>query len=251
MSEATPVEVIYDVLGVPITATNLQNAAAHIHRWKGDRISRYVGCRDVASLMVMAETPDLLAIAQKAAMNVPDGAPVAFFGRIKGHKVSRTCGPDLMEKLLSDPSYHDLKHFFYGGKEGIADVLAQIFTAKGAQIVGTFCPPFRPLTQTEDARIIAQIHNSGADIVWVGISSPKQDIWMADHLGRINATMIGVGAAFDFHSGAVERAPQWMQRSGLEWSFRLLQEPRRLWRRYLVLAPKFVFRILTAGTRTV
>ncbi|MCL7406660.1 WecB/TagA/CpsF family glycosyltransferase [Marivivens sp.] len=248
MAKIIPDDVIYDVLGVPITATNLQAAADRIHAWKGGQ-SRYVGCRDVASLMVMSETPDLLAIATNAAMNVPDGAPVALLGRIKGHNVSRTCGPDLMGKLLTDPAYHDLKHFFYGGKDGIAEVLSQTFAAKGAQIVGTHCPPFRPLTPTEDARVVAQIHNSGADVVWVGISSPKQDIWMAEHLGHINATMIGVGAAFDFHSGAVERAPKWMQRAGLEWLFRLLQEPRRLWRRYLILAPKFVFRVLTTGTR--
>lgn len=235
---------IFDVLGIPIAATHLKQAADVISKWQEHPAPRYVGCRDVASLMAMVDDPDLLKIAKGAAMNVPDGAPIALVGRIKGYDVTRTCGPDLMEKLLVDPSYHHIKHFLFGGKEGIAEILARKFSSLGAQIVGTHCPPFRPLTEEEDAEVIKKIKDSGAHVVWVGISSPKQDIWMSAHVKQLSMTLIGVGAAFDFHAGSVDRAPKWMQKSGLEWSYRLYQEPRRLWRRYLILAPKFIWRVV-------
>ena len=202
-----------------------------------------MGVRDVASVMAMHADPALLAVSRRTAMNVPDGMPLVSIGRRRGLPVERACGPDLMERVLMEGAGTGLKHFFYGGKEGVADLLARRFRARnrGIEIVGTFSPPFRPMTPEEDAEIVRMIRASGADIVWVGISSPRQDLWMDAHLGRLPVTMIGVGAAFDFHAGTVRRAPGWMQRANLEWLFRLLSEPRRLWRRYLVLAPKFVW----------
>lgn len=232
----------YDVLGIPISVVDLETAAVAIASWKHDRRARSVGVREVASIMALRQTPDLLAITRRTAMNVPDGMPLVWIGRLRGLPVGRACGPDLFEKVLLDSPQTGLKHFFYGGKEGVADKLAAVFRAKapGVEIVGTYCPPFRSLTPDEDSAVVERILESGADIVWVGLSSPKQDIWMDTHLDRLPLCMIGVGAAFDFHSGAVQRAPLWMQKSGFEWLHRLASEPRRLWRRYLVMAPKFV-----------
>lgn len=238
----------YDVLGVPITVTSLQGAADTLVGWSEDKRGRYVGVREGASIMAMREDPALLAITRGAAMNVPDGMPLVVIGKMRGLPVSRACGPDLMEKMMLEGPRNGLKHFFYGGKEGVADKLAARFRerAPGVQIVGTYCPPFRPLTPEEDEDVTRRIIESGADIVWVGISSPKQDVWMAEHVDRLPVTMIGVGAAFDFHSGEVERAPKWMQKSGLEWLHRLMSEPKRLWKRYLIQAPKFVWAVSTS-----
>jgi len=233
----------YDVLGVPISVVNVESAAFEIAGWKHDRRARSVGVREVASIMAMRQTPELLAISHRTTMNLPDGMPLVWIGKLFGLPVSRTCGPDLFEKVMLESPRTGLKHFLFGGKEGVAEKVADVFRARapGIEIVGTYCPPFRQMTESEDAAVVEMILQSGADIVWVGMSSPKQDIWMDTHLDRLPLCMIGVGAAFDFHSGAVRRAPQWMQKAGLEWLHRLITEPRRLWRRYLVMAPKFIW----------
>lgn len=239
---------VFNLLGIPISATTPSDALAQIHAWAADRKGRYIGVRDVASLMTMAEDPALLQVAQQAAMNVPDGMPLVWLGRWRGFSVERTCGPDLMDMMLSEGPKSGLKHFLYGGKEGVADRIVERFQARAdcALVVGTYSPPFRALTDAEDAEVVREITESGADVLWVGMSSPKQDVWMAKHVDRLQCTMVGVGAAFDFHAGTVRRAPLWMQRSGFEWAFRLMLEPKRLWRRYLVQAPKFVFRLLVS-----
>jgi N-acetylglucosaminyldiphosphoundecaprenol N-acetyl-beta-D-mannosaminyltransferase len=144
------------------------------------------------------------------------------------------------------------RHFFYGGAEGVPELLRDRLVERfpGLDVVDVYSPPFRPLTEEEDAEIIARIDASGADIVWVGLSTPKQERWMAVHAGRLRApVMLGVGAAFDFHAGLKAQAPRWMQRSGLEWLFRLLTEPRRLGRRYLVNNPLFLWLIFLQLTR--
>ncbi|SOH95455.1 N-acetylglucosaminyldiphosphoundecaprenol N-acetyl-beta-D-mannosaminyltransferase [Monaibacterium marinum] len=238
----------FDVLGIPIAVTSLPDAQARIEGWAADQTGRYVGVREAASSMAMSDDPDLLAIAQGAAMNVPDGMPLVWIGKLRGLPVQRTCGPDLIDHMMATSAQSRLKHYLYGGKEGVADTLRAVFESRypGVQIVGTECPPFRALTQQEDAAVVERISASGADVVWVGISSPKQDVWMRDHVDALPQTLIGVGAAFDFHSGAVQRAPVWMQKSGLEWLHRLSSEPRRLWRRYLILVPRFAWRVLRA-----
>lgn len=239
----------YFVLGIPLSVTNLNQAADCIEQWAGDDQGRFVCIRDVASLTAMSDDPDLAALHNEASMVTPDGMPLVLLGKLRGLPVERTCGPDLIDLVCARSVGAGLKHYFYGGKEGVAERLARVFAAKypGMKVVGYECPPFRRLTEAEDAACVARIKASGADVVWVGISSPKQDIWMREHYRRLSQTLIGVGAAFDFHAGTVRRAPRWMQRSGLEWLFRLLSEPRRLWRRYLVLAPKFVWRVLAEG----
>ena len=157
--------------------------------------------------------------------------------------MTRVYGPDLVLATCQRSLTTGYRHFFYGGNDGVADLLAKRLTQKfpGLVVTGTYTPPFRPLTPEEDAEVVARINAASPEIVWVGLSTPKQEYWMAEHVGRINApVMIGVGAAFDFHAGLKKQAPVWMRHSGLEWLFRLASEPRRLWKRYLVNNPAFI-----------
>jgi len=240
----------FSILGIAVTATTMDDVVGHIRAWASDKTGRIVCIREVASLMTSKDDPELIELHAKADIVTPDGMPLVWFGKGKGLKIDRVCGPDLMHEICVVRQGMGLHHFFYGGKEGIADLLVDTLRkqAPDLQIAGTYCPPFRDLTSEEDQLITDRIVSSGADIVWVGISSPKQDIWMWRHKERLPQTMIGVGAAFDFHSGAVPRAPIWMRKRGFEWLFRLASEPRRLWKRYLVIAPKFLILLARDGS---
>jgi N-acetylglucosaminyldiphosphoundecaprenol N-acetyl-beta-D-mannosaminyltransferase len=246
-SAPTPFET-YDVLGVPVSATTLETASAAIAGWADDETGRCVFIRDVHGIMQAQDDAELMRYHHEAAMVTPDGMPLVWLGRRAGLKVSRTCGPDLMDRVLSQSPANGLKHFFYGGKPGVAERLRSTFQRRypGLQVVGVGTPPFRPLTDAELSEVAAELTRSGADVVWIGLSTPKQEALMQALVTKVGVTLIGVGAAFDFHIGAVSRAPRWMQKSGLEWSWRLCSEPRRLWRRYLVMAPRFVWQILVA-----
>jgi len=186
-------------------------------------------------------------IHNEAGMVTPDGMPLVWLARHwSDHPVERVYGPDLMLDACCRSLQEGWRHFFYGGADGVADLLVERLRERfpGLQVAGTFCPPFRPLSPDESREIVARIQASGADIVWVGLSTPKQERWMAEHVESLpGKVLIGVGAAFDFHAGLKRQAPAWMQRSGLEWFYRLLSEPQRLWRRYLVNNPAFVFSI--------
>jgi N-acetylglucosaminyldiphosphoundecaprenol N-acetyl-beta-D-mannosaminyltransferase len=160
--------------------------------------------------------------------------------------MARVYGPDLMLALAERAAAHGWRSFFYGGKDGVPDQLvAKLQERYPAFIsVGTYSPPFRPLTPEEDDAIVARINDAKPDLVWVGLSTPKQERWMAAHVGRLTApALLGVGAAFDIHAGTLPQAPRWMQKRGLEWLYRLYREPRRLWRRYLSNNPRFVWKI--------
>ena len=233
----------FDAMGTPIAATSIAEVAGLVRQWAKDGLGRFIGVRDVASTVALHNDPALHDIGAKAALNLPDGMPIVWLGKLRGHRLERTCGPDLMDHLLRSSGDGSLTHFFLGGKDGVAEKLAERYrnAVPGLRIVGCHTPLFRPMTPDENAKVLSAIKTSGADIVWLGISSPKQDIWMRDNVDQLSQTLIGVGAAFDFLSGEVRRAPVWMQKSGLEWLFRLLSEPRRLWRRYFILAPQFVW----------
>ncbi|WP_428334130.1 WecB/TagA/CpsF family glycosyltransferase [Novosphingobium sp.] len=233
------------ILGVPVNAISIPVAVDTIMSWAEQRISQYICVRDVHGIMLGRDDPALTDIHAKAGLITPDGMPLVWILKARGYKqTERVCGADLVAALCRASQDNGVRHYLYGGKPGVGQRMAAELTAlfPALQIVGTSTPPFRPLTVIEDEMVTDQIASARPDIVWVGLSTPKQEFWMRDHVGRIpGATLIGIGAAFDFYAGDVRRAPIWMQRSGLEWLHRLLHEPRRLWRRYLILAPKFVF----------
>ena len=232
----------YDVLGVGISILTPRLAVSTLIDWARDDIGRFVCVRDAHGIMLARHDAEFAQIHDEAAMVTPDGMPVALLGRLRGLPVERTCGPDLMLDVFAISAQAGLRHFFYGGKDGIAQELGQKMRARfpGVAIVGTETPPFRAIEDAELAELAARITASGADIVWIGLSTPKQERLMRRLAPLVGATLMGVGAAFDLHSGHMERAPQWMQKLCLEGIYRLTKEPRRLWRRYLVLAPQFL-----------
>lgn len=235
-----------DVLGVNISALTLPLAVQTIERWVADRESHYVCICTVHSVMEATRNPAYMDVLNNASMCTPDGMPLVWLSRKAGKQVERVCGPDLLPRLTSRSAETGHRHFFYGGAPGVADKLALRLSAKypGLNVAGTHTPPMLPLGAMEGEEAIERINASGADIVWVGLGSPKQDVWVANHLERLEApVLIAVGAAFDFHSGRVRRAPKLMQRTGTEWLYRLSQDPKRLWKRYLVDNCRFVVRL--------
>lgn len=234
-----------DILGIAVSAINMSDAIAVIEEWIEQRTPHYVCVRDVHGVIASRRDSRLRDIHNQAGLVTPDGMPVVWLSHWLGiTRVGRVYGPDLMRAISARSPERSYRHFYFGGAPGVADRLAAALTAAhpGLNVVGTLCPPFRPLTPEEDAEVIAQINAAAPDIVWVGLSTPKQELWMASHIGLINApVLIGVGAAFDFLAGTKKQAPVWMQRNGLEWLFRLVSEPRRLWKRYAVVVPSFIF----------
>ena len=237
-----------DVLGVGVSAIDMAAALALIDGWIREDASRYVCVTDAHGVVAGHRDGRLRAIQTQAGLVTPDGMPLVWLCRLAGHKhVERVYGPDLMLALCEHSLARGYRHFFFGGGEGVAEQLAARLSRRfpGLAVAGTFSPPFRAPTKAEDDAVVRRISDSGADIVWIGLGTPKQEIWMADHVGRLEAAvLIGVGAAFDFHSGRKRQAPYWIQRSGFEWLFRLATEPRRLWRRYLVTVPAFIALVL-------
>lgn len=242
-----------DVLGVGVSAIDMPSALTEIAGWIDTREQRYVCVTGVHGVMESQSDPTLRAVHNQSGLTTPDGMPMVWAGRWAGAAgMQRVYGPDLMLELLALSVQRGWSSFFYGGGEGVADLLAERMRQRfpGLEVAGTHCPPFRPLTEAEDAAAVDLINGSGADIVWVGLGAPKQERWMAEHLGRVQApVMLGVGAAFDIHAGLLPQAPRWMQRNGLEWAYRLLREPRRLWRRYLTNNPRFMVAIIRRRPR--
>lgn len=233
-----------NILGVLISPISMRQALETIASWIENRDPHYVTVTPAHAVMDAYEDSELRRIFNASGMTTPDGMAIVLLLKLRGYRrVSRVYGPDLMLETCRAGLETGYRHFLYGGAEGVADALAGKLCTRfaGLAVVGTYAPPFRDLTEAEDRSIVNRINSARPDIVWVGLSTPKQERWMAAHLGRIEApVMIGVGAAFDFLSGTKPQAPRWMQRSGLEWLFRLATEPRRLWPRYRQY-PQFVF----------
>lgn len=233
-----------NVLGVGVSAVNMRLALETIDRWIAAGERQYVCITGVHGVMESQHDPELRQIHNEAGMVTPDGMPLVWLSKWRGHAhVDRVYGPDLMLALCQHSLDKGYRHYFYGGSEGVPELLAERLAARfpGLEVAGTYSPPFRALSEEEDEQIVAAINAARPDVIWVGLSTPKQERWMASHVGRVDApVMIGVGAAFDFHAGLKRQAPYWMQRSGSEWLFRLMTEPRRLWRRYLKNNPRFV-----------
>jgi N-acetylglucosaminyldiphosphoundecaprenol N-acetyl-beta-D-mannosaminyltransferase len=236
-----------NVLGVGVSLINMSMALDRLSRWIADREPQYVSVCTVHTVMECRRNAELRRIVNSAGMVTPDGMPLVWLSRLAGHSfVSRVYGPDLMlaEMAASVDSGH--RHFFYGGREGVAERLAGAMGARfpGVRIVGTSTPPFGSAQELCNTQTASMIDAAQPDIVWIGVSTPKQELWMSCMRPLLKApVLIGVGAAFDFHAGNQPQAPRWMQRAGLEWLFRLLHEPRRLWRRYLVDNPWFLFEL--------
>ncbi len=238
-----------DILGTPIAITDLAGATAHLLQRVAARQGGYVCLRDVHGIMLARRDPELRAIHREAAMNLPDGMPLVHVARRRGHRaIGRVAGTDLVEALADAGRGTALRHYFYGGKPGVAEQMAATLSRRfpGLNVAGCASPPFGEVDDATMARALAAIVAARADVVWVGLSTPRQERWMHRHHRALpGMTLIGVGAAFDVLTGEVRRAPRWMQRATLEWLHRLLSEPRRLWRRYLLLAPRFAWLVLT------
>jgi len=233
------------VLGVPLALTDYEHTLTWIDAAVAARNRSYVCVAAVHTVMACQEDPELRAAVLGADFTVPDGQPLVWALNALGHGLTdRVYGPDLMDRACARAANSGLRFYLYGGRnQGALAELARALRLRhpGLRIVGGHCPPFRPLTDAEEGAIAEEIDRSGADVVWVGIGVPKQEKWMARMRDRLDApVLVGVGAAFDFHAGLVPQAPEALQRLGLEWAFRLVQEPRRLWRRYLRYNPRFV-----------
>ncbi|MFN0128486.1 MAG: WecB/TagA/CpsF family glycosyltransferase [Verrucomicrobiales bacterium] len=235
-----------NVLGVGISEINYDSALAQIRPAIAERRKGYVTVTGVHGVSESQDDPALCDIHNASFLTTPDGMPMVWMGKLAGSRlIERVYGPDLMLLVLKDGIERGWRHFFFGGADGVAGALSDSLVARfpGLQVVGTYTPPFRPLTAEEDADLARQVAAAKPDCFWVGLSTPKQERFMARYLPRLDTTlMFGVGAAFDFHAGRVPQAPAVLQRAGLEWAYRLTKEPKRLWKRYLRNNPIFLGR---------
>lgn len=244
------------VMGSHIDAIQWDDVIARIASWGALHQSRYVTLCNVHSVVTASQDTDFAQAIAAADLALPDGAPVAWALRREGHRQQqRINGPDLMWRYLATAEQKGQTVYFYGSTERTLALLQaklqQSFPA--LHIAGMSSPPFRALSEAEDQADVDLINQSGAHVVFIGLGCPKQEAWMQAHKGRVNAVMLGVGAAFDYHAGTTQRAPLWMQKAGLEWLHRLASEPRRLAKRYLVTNTLFVVHMLKAmavGTPT-
>ncbi|HWP83578.1 MAG TPA: WecB/TagA/CpsF family glycosyltransferase, partial [Terriglobia bacterium] len=229
-----------------MNALQIPDAIDEMERWIRERDgSHYIAVTGMHGVTEAQRDFGFRAVLNAADLVVPDGMPLVWLGRLRGYPLERRVyGPELMLAFCQQTAHKGYRHFFYGGAPGVADALARSLAKRfpGLVVAGTYSPPFRPLTAAEDAEVSEYIQRAKPDVLWVGLSTPKQERWMHEHRPRLRVpVMVGVGAAFDIHTGRLRQAPRWMRERGLEWLFRLLQEPRRLWRRYLVLGSQFVF----------
>ncbi len=225
-----------DILGVQVSAVNMRQTLAIIDGWIARREPHYVCVTPAHSVMECYRDPDLRRIFNASGLTTPDGMSIVWALRLLGHKhVARVYGPDLMHALCRHSAARGYRHYFYGGVPGVAQALADRLRHRypGLQVAGFCSPPFRDLAADEEQAIADRIRQARPDVLWVGLGSPKQEIWMSRQAGRLAVpALIGVGAAFDFLSGRKPQAPRWIQRGGLEWLYRFAREPRRLWPRY-------------------
>jgi N-acetylglucosaminyldiphosphoundecaprenol N-acetyl-beta-D-mannosaminyltransferase len=227
-----------NILGVGATPQDVNTAVATLERWRAERRQEYVCVVSVHGLVVAQRDPTIRNALNHCGMATEDGMPLVWWSRLAGFsQARRVCASDLLDAACAHGVPRGFRHYFYGATPKVTERLIHRLQKlhPGLRVAGYRPAPFRPLTPVEDAAEIAAINAAEPDFVWVGLGIPKQEKWMVDHLGEINATaLIGVGAAFDFYAGTRPRAPIWMQHAGLEWLFRLLTEPRRFAQRYLI-----------------
>jgi N-acetylglucosaminyldiphosphoundecaprenol N-acetyl-beta-D-mannosaminyltransferase len=234
-----------NVLGVGVHAVDIQNTALILETRIKESAKGYVCLTGVHGIMEAQRDPGLKSIFSEALLVAPDGMPTVWMGHLQGFPaMQRVFGPDLMVDIIGRAEFQHCTHFFCGGEPGVADSLRAEMLRRfpWANIVGTYSPPFRPMTEIEEKELAASVRSLQPDIIWVGLSTPKQERFMARYLPMLDTKlMIGVGAAFLFHTGAIQDSPKWVKHAGLQWLHRLSQEPSRLWRRYLRNNPLFIF----------
>jgi N-acetylglucosaminyldiphosphoundecaprenol N-acetyl-beta-D-mannosaminyltransferase len=231
------------ILGTKIDPTSYNDASNLIIAWAEQKQSRYVCVATVNNVMESYDAADFQRVMNQADLVTPDGMPLVWGLRLLGHKsATRVYGPDLTPVILEKAASKGIPVGFYGGSPEVLRSLHNVISVRfpKLRIAYAWSPPYRPLTLEEDTKVIETINSSGARILFIGLSTPKQDCWMAAHKTRVQAVMVGVGAAFDFLVGAKRQCPRWMMNLGLEWLFRLATEPRRLWKRYLKHNPRFL-----------
>ena len=237
----------YDAFDIRISIRSFAESINQVERWANDGArtrTRLVTFTNVHMLTEGYRAPRFHLIHRQMDLNCPDGMPLVWLGRIHGKHFTRVCGPEFMEAFCANPAYGSLNHFFYGGREGVAERMIDKLKLQNPllKVVGCYSPPFRSLSPEEDSSIVNRINESGADIVWVSLGCPKQEIWIHEHREKLHArVLIAVGLAFDIIAGDKERAPKLLRVAGLEWLYRLLQEPARLGRRYLQSNSLFLF----------
>ena len=232
-----------EILKTNINVTNMSDTIKYIGGHLDDLRGKYICVSNVHTTVMSYENEEYRKIQNGAAMALPDGAPLSSYSRRKGYKqAQRVTGPDLMLELFAISKEMGYRHYFYGATEETLQSMKEVLERDypGIQIAGMYAPPFRALTPQEDAQIVAKINESRPDFIWIGLGAPKQEEWMYQHMGQLQGVLIGVGAGFDYLAGYIKRAPRWMQRMSLEWLYRLLQDPKRLWRRYFTSNVKFI-----------
>lgn len=236
-----------NVLGVGIHSVDLPCAVELMEMAILSRTRGYVCVTDVHTIMDAQDSPALLQVLNNSFLTVPDGRPSVWVGWAQGFsRMDQVAGPDLILEFCKLCSQKGYSQFFYGGAPGIAERLSGVLSERypGLKVVGTYTPPFRPLNSQEEKEVTELIARLKPDVTWVGLGAPKQELFMAQHLNRFDTTlMVGVGAAFDMHTGRIKDAPQWLKPFGLSWVHRLIQEPRKLWKRYLKSHPRFIWGI--------
>jgi len=236
-----------DVLGIRVSAINMKSGIDLADRWIAEGHPGYVCVTGVHGVMEAQKDADFFNILNHAAINTPDGMPMSWVGHLQGHaEMDRVFGPDFMSELCALSVSRGYRHFLYGGQPGIAEQVKNVLETRypGLQVVGTFTPPFRSLNAIEEEALLTQVRESKPHILWVGLSTPKQERFMAQYVDRLQVPLLaGVGAAFDYHTGRIRDCAPWIKRAGLQWLHRLVQDPKRLWRRYLSNNPAFVWNI--------
>jgi N-acetylglucosaminyldiphosphoundecaprenol N-acetyl-beta-D-mannosaminyltransferase len=240
----------FRVRGIEIAAINIASATDLVEELATTAQGAYVTVTGAHGIVESVYSEQVREAHERAALVFPDGMPLVWLGHLLGFKgIDRVYGPDLMESVFSRRELREFRHFFYGSTPDVVDRLASIIRTRFGEfnLIGTHCPPVRPTGFDEDEEVIAHIRQLRPQIVWVGLSTPKQELWLHKHMQKIGSCFgIGVGAAFDLVSGVTQQAPRWIQRSGFEWLFRLLVEPRRLFRRYFFVVPLFLFYMVEA-----
>ena len=239
-----------NIMSVDLAAINMPWLIEFTKKYIKDLSGEYICVSNVHTTVMSYDDKEYCAVQNGGIMAIPDGGPLSSVGRKRGFlDMQRTTGPDYMKEILKISAEEGYRHYFYGSTEKTLNKLEKIIEKRypGVLVAGMYSPPFRPLTKEEDEESIRMINDSNADFVWIGLGAPKQERWMADHKGKIKGLMVGVGAAFDYEAGNIDRAPMWMQKANLEWLYRLLQEPKRLFKRYFYTNTKFVIQAVIRG----